>query len=65
MRRFRVKGSDNYPETLTILNEREDLLFCIVEKSNGFGIETREEILSKELFESCVRTNYLTEMQTA
>ncbi|MGL1890434.1 MAG: hypothetical protein OCD02_02355 [Spirochaetaceae bacterium] len=65
MRTFRVKGSENYPEILTIINEAEDKLKVLLEKNNGFGIESREEIMSKTLFESCLRTNYLTEVQTA
>ncbi|MBN2618534.1 MAG: hypothetical protein JXR64_09525 [Spirochaetales bacterium] len=65
MRKFIVKGTENYPEILTILNEAEDKLSVLLEKNNGYGIETREEELSKQLFESCLRTNYLTEVQTA
>ena len=65
MRKFKVKGSENYPEILTIMCELADNKFkVLLEKSNGFGIETREEILTKDLFESCVRTNYLTEVQS-
>ncbi len=65
MRKFRVKGSDNYPEVLTIINEAEDKLNVLLEKNNGFGIETREEVMSKQLFEACLRTSYLTEVLTA
>lgn len=65
MKRFRVKGSENSPEILTILHEAEDKLNVLLEKNNGYGIETREETMSKQLFESCLRTNYLTEVQTA
>lgn len=65
MKRFRVKGSKNYPEILTILYEAEDKFNVLLEKNNGYGIERREEIISKQLFESCLRTNYLTEEQTA
>ncbi|QEN05462.1 hypothetical protein EW093_12305 [Thiospirochaeta perfilievii] len=65
MRKFKVKGSENYPEILTIMEEAEDRFMVLLEKSNGYGIESREEVLTKELFESCLRTNYLTEVQTA
>lgn len=65
MRKYRVKGLENYPEILTIVSEAENKLNVILEKNNGYGIEVREEILSKELFESCLRTNYLTEVLTA
>lgn len=65
MKRFRVKGSENYPEILTIINEAEDKLNVLLEKNNGFGIEKREEVMSKQLFESCLRTDYLTEVITA
>jgi len=65
MKKFRVKGSENYPEILTILHEAEDKLSVLLEKNNGYGIESREEIVSKQLFESCLRTNYLTEVHTA
>ena len=36
MRTFRVKGSENYPEILTIINEAEDKLKVLLEKNNGF-----------------------------
>lgn len=65
MKKFRVKGSESYPEILTIIHEAEDKFSVLLEKSNGYGIESREEIMSKQLFESCLRTNYLTEVQTA
>jgi hypothetical protein len=65
MRKFRVKGTDNYPEVLTIINEAEDKLNVLLEKNNGYGIESREEVMTKQLFESCLRTSYLTEVQTA
>lgn len=65
MRRFIVKGSENYPEILTIMEEAEDKLNVLLEKNNGYGIESRVEVMSKQLFESCLRTNYLTEVQTA
>ena len=65
MKKFRVKGSENYPEILTILHEAEDKLNVLLEKNNGYGIESREEIVSKQLFESCIRTNYLTELNPA
>ena len=65
MRKFRVKGSESYPEILTIVHEAEDKFKVLLEKNNGYGLETREEIMSKQLFESCLRTNYLTEILTA
>jgi len=65
MKRFKVKGSENYPEILTILHEAEDKFNVLVEKNNGYGIESRKEVIPKELFESCLRTNYLTELQMA
>ncbi|OQY38762.1 MAG: hypothetical protein B6229_05090 [Spirochaetaceae bacterium 4572_7] len=65
MRKFRVKGSENYPEILTIVHEADDKLKVLLEKNNGYGLESREEIMSKQLFDSCLRTNYLTEILTA
>lgn len=62
MRKFRVKGTDDCPEILTILNETEDKLKVLLEKNNLYGVERREEEVPKELFESCIRTNYLTEL---
>ncbi len=65
MKKFKIKGSENYPEFLTIINEDSDKILVLLEKNNGYGIESREEIMSKQLFESCLRTNYLTEMISA
>lgn len=65
MRKFRVQGSASHPEILTIINEAEDKFNVLLEKHNGYGIESREEIMSKTLFESCLRTSYLTEVQRA
>ncbi len=65
MRKFIVKGTDSYPEVLTILQEVEDKFKVLLVKNNGFGFERREETLSKQLFESCIRTKYLTELTSA
>lgn len=65
MKKFRVKGSEKFPEILTITGEVEDKISVLLEKSNGYGIERRNEVMSKKLFESCLRTNYLTEVQIA
>lgn len=65
MRKFRVKGTESYPEILTIIHEAEDKFRVLLEKNNGYGMEKREEVLSKQLFESCLRTKYLTEILTA
>ncbi len=65
MRKFKVKGSENYPEILTIIHEAEDKFKVLLEKNNGYGFDKREEVMSKQLFESCLRTNYLTELTTA
>lgn len=65
MRKFIVKGSDHFPEILTITGEENDNFLVLLEKSNGYGIEKRSEILPKVLFESCLRTNYLTEVLSA
>ncbi len=65
MRKFIVKGTDTHPEVLTIIQEAEDKFKVLLVKNNGYGFEKREETLSKQLFESCLRTKYLTELTSA
>ena len=65
MRKYQVKGSQNFPEVLTIIHESANSFKVMLEKSNGYGLEVREEVMSKQLFESCLRTSYLTELTPA
>lgn len=62
MKRYRVKGSPYRPEYLTVVNEADDGYSVTISTVFEYGEEKRQEFIPKELFDSCVRTNYFTEV---
>ncbi|MBQ9237798.1 MAG: hypothetical protein IJ191_00560 [Treponema sp.] len=62
MKRYAVKSMGNNADFMTIIREMEDgFVVRIVRNRNDYE-ETKTDYISKELFDTCIRTGYLTEV---
>lgn len=63
MKRYSLKSLVNKNDYMTIVQEMEDgYVIRIVRDLDGYN-DIKTDFLSKELFECCIRTGYLTEIQ--
>ena len=58
MRQYRVKGDE--AAYLTVLGEMDDELQVEIVKEKDGQLERHTEIITRNLFETCLNTNYLT-----
>ncbi|MFW5800588.1 MAG: hypothetical protein ACOCVC_01035 [Spirochaeta sp.] len=56
---FRVKGMHGIDTYMEILREEEDGFYIHIHSTTPYGESDSEEYISKDLFESCIRTGYL------
>ncbi len=59
MRQYRVKGSDSLPSYVWILGEEDGGYRILMVRMRGDYLRKREEFLSREAFDMCLRTGYL------
>ena len=63
MKSYSLKSLGNKNDYMTILKETEDgYVIKIVRDMDGYE-DITNDFLSRELFESCIRTGYLTEIE--
>lgn len=63
MKSYSLKSLGNKNDYMTILSEKENgFVIRIVRDQDGYE-DVKTDFLSKELFESCIRTGYLTEIE--
>lgn len=63
MKKYSLKSLGNNNDYMTILQEKEDgYIIRIVRDMDGYN-DIKTDFLSKELFDSCIRTGYLTEIE--
>ena len=63
MKSYSLKSLGNKNDYMTILSEQENgFVIRIVRDQDGYE-DIKTDFLSKELFESCIRTGYLTEIE--
>ena len=63
MKNYCVKSNPGWVEYLSILNERDDgYIVRIIREQDGYE-KILEHYMSKELFESCLRTGYISEIK--
>lgn len=63
MKSYSLKSLGNKNDYMTILKEYNDgYVIKIVRDLDGYE-EVKTDYLSRELFESCIRTGYLTEIE--
>ncbi len=65
MKSFALKSIGNKQDFLTIVREMDDgYVVRIIRDLDGYE-DVKTDYISKELFESCIRTGYLTEIKEA
>lgn len=63
MKNYKLKSLGNNSDYMTIVREMEDgFVVRIIRDMDGYE-EVKTDYISRELFESCVRTGYLTEIK--
>ncbi|MCQ2598399.1 MAG: hypothetical protein MJ181_11205 [Treponema sp.] len=63
MKSFALKSIGNKQDFLTIVREMDDgFVVRIIRDLDGYE-DVKTDYISKELFESCIRTGYLTEIE--
>ena len=65
MKTYTLKSIGNSSDYMTIIKETEDgFVVRIVRDKDGYD-DITTDFISKSLFESCIRTGYLTKIETA
>lgn len=63
MKSYTLKSIGNVSDYMTILREMDDgFVVRIVRDRDGYE-DVKNDYISRELFESCIRTGYLTEVE--
>jgi hypothetical protein len=63
MKSYTLKSIGNTSDYMTIVREMEDgYVVRIVRDRDGYD-EVKTDYISRELFDSCIRTGYLTEIE--
>ncbi|OQY31288.1 MAG: hypothetical protein B6241_14450 [Spirochaetaceae bacterium 4572_59] len=62
MKAYRIKGTKDRSEILEVLRENTDGYQVKITRDRSGWLEEKKEFMPRELFESCLRTSYLTEM---
>lgn len=63
MKSYTLKSIGNVSDYMTILREMDDgFVVRIVRVRDGYD-EVKTDYISRELFDSCIRTGYLTEIE--
>lgn len=63
MKQYRIKGNSQTKEYLTILKKRPGGFEVKITRIIEDYIEEKKEFLSKQLFDTCLRTAYLEEVK--
>lgn len=58
---FRVQGTHGFETFISVVDETDEGLVIHMTSNTLWGTKESTEILSKDLFDSCVRTGYLAE----
>ncbi len=62
MKTFAIKSTDRAPSMLELVNEIEDGFVVRIVRQRDDWEDVSEEFMTRELFETCVRTGYIYEM---
>ncbi len=62
MKTFAIKSTDHAPSMLELVTEIEDGFVVRIVRQRDDWEDVSEEFMTRELFETCVRTGYIYEM---
>ena len=64
MKAYRIKGPKGRTEMLEILRENSEGFQVKITRDRSGWLEEKKEFMPRELFETCLRTSYLTEVSS-
>ncbi len=62
MKTFAIKSTDHAPSVLELVNEIEDGFVVRIVRHRDEWDDISEEFITRELFDTCVRTGYISEL---
>ncbi len=62
MKTFAIKSTDNAPSILELVDEIEDGYMVRIVRHRDHWDDVSEEYMTRELFDTCMRTGYIYEM---
>ena len=62
---FSVRGSQGIEKTMSVYDENEGTLMIRMVTKSPYGVMESEETLTRQLFESCLRTGFIREITAA
>ncbi|HAP44022.1 MAG: hypothetical protein A2087_13980 [Spirochaetes bacterium GWD1_61_31] len=62
MKQFAIKSTDTSPSVMELLDEIESGFVVRIVRKREDWEDISEEFITRELFETCVRTGYLAEL---
>jgi hypothetical protein len=62
MNRYSIRGAAQAPSILEIIKEIENGYYVRIVRSFPDWEDTREEFVSRDLFDTCLRTGYFTRL---
>ena len=65
MKAYTIKGTPDRKEILEILRESKEGYQVKITRDRSGWLEERKEFMPKELFDTCIRTEYLKEVSPA
>lgn len=62
MKQFAIKSAQSSPSVLELINEIENGFYVRITRSRDGWDDVQEEFMSRELFDTCLRTGYLADL---
>ena len=59
MRHFTIKSADSAPSMLELMDEIENGYYVRITRTRDGWEDVKDEFLSRDLFDTCLRTGYL------
>ncbi len=60
---YQIRSSEGFEKTMAVLSEQSDSLSILLTTQSAWGQNESREDLPKHLFETCLRTGYLSEIK--
>jgi hypothetical protein len=65
MKQFTIKSEQSSPSVLELIDEIENGFYVRIRRDHDGCVDVKDEFMSRELFDTCLRTGYLAEFTAA
>jgi hypothetical protein len=65
MKQFTIKSEQSSPSVLELIDEIENGFYVRIRRDRDGSVDVKDEFMSRELFDTCLRTGYLAEFTAA